>query len=371
MASAHTNVYATNLPDGMDDASFRLLFEAYGSIASVKLVSDRKYGFVKFNQVQEAQLAIDALNGAQYAGTTLTVRFANNPQTQGPYAPAPYAAAAGGGAAGGLQTFSGSSAGPGSFSNASPPPPPEAQTPWKRPWEAAAGGPNNGGAAAWDAGSAAEAVPSDNLYVKGLPPNITDQWLRSIFGEYGIVTSTKVMAPSDGAHTESVALVRMGSTEEASWLVANLNGNIPQGLDRPVQVRFADPPGKKQMRTGQAAPTASVLKMAPAPMMARSPSVNMAQAPSSFIPGGGDASNLYVKALPPTADDLYLYRVFAQYGAIQSVRATMTPEGSCVGYGFVKFVTDADAQNALQAINGCQLSDGNTLLVAVKTEKRK
>lgn len=301
-------------------------------------MAEMRYGFVKFSEVHEAQTAIDALNGIDLSGVQLLVRFANNEpgQAQGhPSAAAPLNA------------------------------------PVKRDWASAG------------AGMADDAPqPSDNLYIKGLPPGMTDQWLQTIFGNYGIVTSTRVLeGRSASGQGESVALVRMGSIEDASRLVANLDGNIPQGLDRPVAVRFADPPGKRQMKqfaSSKGAPPshamaqyhhpAQVWNTAPqAPPAALAPVAVMT---SNFIPASGDNSNLYVKDLPPQADDLYLYRIFSPFGAIQSVKAVMTPEMTCMGYGFVKFGTDTDAEMALSMINGCPLSDGSVLKVAVKTEKR-
>lgn len=365
VAAGHTNVYVTNLPENLDDVRFRGLFSTYGNIVSTKLIADKKYGFVKFNEVHEAQTAIDALNGYETGGAQLIVRFANNEPGQAQSHPSPGGQGAAPAGWSQHQYLSGQGASP-------------APQNWKRDWESTKGGFTNGGAS-WDAGLADD-VPrqSDNLYVKGLPPGMSDQWLRTIFGEYGVVTSTKVLETNGRSATgqgESVALVRMANIEDASWLVDNLDGNIPQGLERPVMVRFADPPGKRHMK--QSARELAFSKAAPS-MPGQTYQAQASPAPpvpaalaQNFIPPGGDNSNLYVKDMPPQADDLYLYRVFAPFGAIQSVKAIMTPEMTCIGYGFVKFINDTDAQMALQAINGCPLSDGSVLRVAVKTEKRK
>merc|ERR1719510_2115562 len=56
---------------------FRTLFQRYGNIMSIKVVADTRYGFVKFGTKNEAQSAIDALNGFECNGVKLQVRFAD------------------------------------------------------------------------------------------------------------------------------------------------------------------------------------------------------------------------------------------------------------------------------------------------------
>merc|ERR1719188_2140335 len=40
-------------------------------------------------------------------------------------------------------------------------------------------------------------------------------------------------------------MVRVSSDEEASWIIQNLNGNIPQGLQEPIEVKPANTPESK------------------------------------------------------------------------------------------------------------------------------
>merc|ERR1719217_1752452 len=86
-------------------------------------------------------------------------------------------------------------------------------------------------------------MASDNLYVKGLHPDVTEEFLKEIFGQYGLVNQLKVL-PRDPSKPEAAAMIRMGSVEEAQWLVDNLNGNIPQGMTTPVAVKFANASAK-------------------------------------------------------------------------------------------------------------------------------
>eukprot|EP00929_Paragymnodinium_shiwhaense_P055407 TRINITY_DN27754_c0_g1_i2.p1 TRINITY_DN27754_c0_g1~~TRINITY_DN27754_c0_g1_i2.p1 ORF type:complete len:615 (-),score=114.03 TRINITY_DN27754_c0_g1_i2:279-2123(-) len=75
--TCHTNVYVGNLPVGITEVGFRQLFAPFGSIASMKLVPEIRYGFVKFTSVDEAQRCIDSGNGALINGQQIAVRFAN------------------------------------------------------------------------------------------------------------------------------------------------------------------------------------------------------------------------------------------------------------------------------------------------------
>lgn len=73
------NIYVGNLPFSTDDDELRAKFEAYGEVSSAKIIMDRVSGrsrgfaFVEMPNDDEAQAAIDALQGADYGGRALTV----------------------------------------------------------------------------------------------------------------------------------------------------------------------------------------------------------------------------------------------------------------------------------------------------------
>jgi len=87
---------------------------------------------------------------------------------------------------------------------------------------------------------------ANNLFVGGLPLDITEELLYSVFGQYGIVKQLKVLP--DNGKGDRAALVRMADPSVAQWLVSNMNGTIPQGMSAPVKVMFSKSqpvPGKK------------------------------------------------------------------------------------------------------------------------------
>ena len=76
-----TTLYVGNLPFSATEADIRSLFETHGKVDSVKLINDRETGkprgfcFVDMGS-NEAQAAIQALNGFQMGGRALRVNEA-------------------------------------------------------------------------------------------------------------------------------------------------------------------------------------------------------------------------------------------------------------------------------------------------------
>jgi cold-inducible RNA-binding protein len=75
-------LYVGNLSYNIDSSALEQLFGQYGSVQSAQVISDRDtgrskgFGFVEMGNDQEAQAAIDALNGQQHEGRALTVNEA-------------------------------------------------------------------------------------------------------------------------------------------------------------------------------------------------------------------------------------------------------------------------------------------------------
>ena len=73
------NIYVGNLPYSATENSLKALFETYGSVTTAKIVTDkftgssRGFGFVEMPNADEAQKAIDALNGKDFEGRKIVV----------------------------------------------------------------------------------------------------------------------------------------------------------------------------------------------------------------------------------------------------------------------------------------------------------
>ena len=82
------NIFVGNLDFAATEGSIRQLFEPYGSVERVNLVTDRDTGrsrgfaFVEMTDAGEADRAITALNGADMNGRALNVNEAR-PKTEG------------------------------------------------------------------------------------------------------------------------------------------------------------------------------------------------------------------------------------------------------------------------------------------------
>ncbi|HEY6181859.1 MAG TPA: RNA-binding protein [Terriglobales bacterium] len=77
-----TKLYVGGLPYSVTDGRLQEVFAAHGSVESANVISDkftgqsRGFGFVEMGSSNEAQKAIDSLNGTQLDGRTLTVNEA-------------------------------------------------------------------------------------------------------------------------------------------------------------------------------------------------------------------------------------------------------------------------------------------------------
>ena len=73
------NIFVGSLPFSIEEADLRESFEAYGTVDSVKIITDKftgrskGFGFVEMPNDSEAQKAIDELNGAVVSGRTIVV----------------------------------------------------------------------------------------------------------------------------------------------------------------------------------------------------------------------------------------------------------------------------------------------------------
>jgi RNA recognition motif-containing protein len=76
------NLYVGNLPFSAADDEIRQLFEQYGQVESVNLISDREtgrprgFGFVEMAEREGGERAIEELDGKDFGGRQLTVNEA-------------------------------------------------------------------------------------------------------------------------------------------------------------------------------------------------------------------------------------------------------------------------------------------------------
>ena len=82
------NIFVGNISFQSEEADLQSIFEKYGEVGSVKIIMDnftgrsKGFGFVIMENNEEAQKAIDELNGYYLQGKNLTVNEAR-PRTEG------------------------------------------------------------------------------------------------------------------------------------------------------------------------------------------------------------------------------------------------------------------------------------------------
>ncbi|KAM6147886.1 polyadenylate-binding protein 1-like [Erethizon dorsatum] len=167
-----TNIYVKNLHVDMDEQGLQDLFFEFGNMLSVKVMRDdsghsRGFGFVNFEKHEEAQKAVDHMNGKEVSGQQLYVGRAQKRA--------------------------------------------ERQNELKRRFEQLK----------QDRQTRYQGV---NLYVKNLDDSISDEKLRTVFSPYGVITSAKVM--TEGGHSKGFGFVCFSSPEEATKAVTEMNGCI-------------------------------------------------------------------------------------------------------------------------------------------------
>lgn len=149
-------------------------------------------------------------------------------------------------------------------------------------------------------------IPCDNLYVKGLPPGITEAELRSTFSKAGKVLEMKIMRHSD--HKEDcAALIRMGSLEDAKNAIDLLHGTSP---------------------------TVPPLSL------------------SYYGKDARNRDNLYVKGLPLEFTKDQLEEIFKTFGVVRRCRILMPPPKAQDAAALVQMASVEQAARAMKALDG-------------------
>eukprot|EP00930_Biecheleria_cincta_P063328 TRINITY_DN48863_c0_g1_i1.p1 TRINITY_DN48863_c0_g1~~TRINITY_DN48863_c0_g1_i1.p1 ORF type:complete len:307 (+),score=60.29 TRINITY_DN48863_c0_g1_i1:38-922(+) len=264
----------------------------------------------------------------------------------------------------------------------------------------------------------------DQIWIGDLPAETDDFMLRQIFASYGEIVWCKTLAPKQGLTTAS-ALVQFGDPNDAKFCAENLNGNIAEGLERPVKVRLSAPKGggggsgsSWNNRSGGGGDGGSNWSSGDGWSKTRIPVVM----PGTLqVPGGGfgkagaagahpnlfdpysdggkgfggkrgiagmikgaitggyiakaqkktDENSVYVKNLPCDTTDRDLYELFAPFGAIPpgGVLAKQK-DGQCCGVGFVDFVEVQSVEKAVAALHGLPGPEGEVLHVQQKRKPK-
>jgi len=82
-------LYVGGLPYSVTEDKLQEIFSAHGTVESTRVITDRftgrsrGFGFVEMSSEEEAQTAIDSLNGSDLDGRSLTVNEARPQENRG------------------------------------------------------------------------------------------------------------------------------------------------------------------------------------------------------------------------------------------------------------------------------------------------
>mmetsp|Transcript_92317 Transcript_92317/g.214512 ORF Transcript_92317/g.214512 Transcript_92317/m.214512 type:complete len:241 (+) Transcript_92317:91-813(+) len=237
-----------------------------------------------------------------------------------------------------------------------------------------------------------QAIPkrADHVFATDLPKDTSEDTLRTVFGQYGTVHWLRVF----NGMGKTAALIQMGSVEEATFLVENMNGAVLHDLlPGPVTLCYSEGGGKGGRGKGKGGPLTLVRATPYGAGGGGSLALVPQSSPSSYksrgkgfgsivevkkelqfegvLPGGkwtNDDGALHIGGLPPDTTNADVYEIFAPFGAIPSggVKAMNNPDGTCTGVAFVNYVDPNCAIEAINVLNGRTLRDGRVLAVKQK-----
>ena len=81
-------------------------------------------------------------------------------------------------------------------------------------------------------------------------------------------------------------------------------------------------------------------------------------------------TNLFVKNLPKDCTPKEVFEIFSKYGTIDSIELKNNPNGECIGYGYVDFTTEENANKAMEGLDQTKFKD-HIISVSLFTPREK
>mmetsp|Transcript_15144 Transcript_15144/g.59291 ORF Transcript_15144/g.59291 Transcript_15144/m.59291 type:complete len:474 (-) Transcript_15144:194-1615(-) len=169
-------------------------------------------------------------------------------------------------------------------------------------------------------------VDTRNVFVKFLPPSVTDTVLYEMFSDFGQIISAKVMVDHQTGNSLGYGFVRFYSDEDAA---------------KSIEAMCGKKVGNKTL----------LCKLSNCPT---NPST------ANLHPD----TNLYIKPLLETTTEEELFRLFSEYGEVEECKVMVDKHtGSSRQIGFVRFSKQEDATTAMTAMNGQRLQPDSSPLI--------
>ncbi|CEP17820.1 hypothetical protein [Parasitella parasitica] len=89
---------------------------------------------------------------------------------------------------------------------------------------------------------------STNIYISNLPVSMDEEGLEELFKPYQTISNRILRDPQSGI-SRGVGFARLGDRQSASAIIDKYNGHSISGSSAPLQVRFADSPAQKKLKS--------------------------------------------------------------------------------------------------------------------------
>uniref|UniRef100_A0AC35FXQ8 RRM domain-containing protein n=1 Tax=Panagrolaimus sp. PS1159 TaxID=55785 RepID=A0AC35FXQ8_9BILA len=253
-----------------------------------------------------------------------------------------------------------------------------------------------------------ECIKGANLYVSGLPKQMTLKELVEIFRPYGKIITSRILFDNVTGLSKGVGFVRFDKKSEAEYAIEKVHGTTPPGFTEQIAVKFAKD-RKSALRYSPLTATqpstftlggnsaqdifatnAALLQMAAAGNAATQAQAQLAAfaaagvpcsvgqsfglsagnpngvtngIPRSTSPSGG--FTIIVANLGSEAEESILYRLFGPFGAVLSVKMVKDSTERCRGFGLITMANYEEAYAAVGTLNGASVN-GRTIQVSFK-----
>lgn len=223
-------------------------------------------------------------------------------------------------------------------------------------------------------------IKNANLYIRGLPKDMSEQEFQKIFAVCGSIIQCRVLKDDITGEGKGVGFILYDLRDQAELAIEKFGGQTLPGGGEPLSIRFAEDNAKK-VRPPVAAIThftASVRSSYSGGGPIRQIGNRYRYSPMLGNYGGSSGGGLtiseaghilFVYNIGADTDEKTLWQLFAQYGSILKVNIIRdSTTGAGKGYGFVTMAKYDDAIWAIEALNGYQFA-GRPLQVSFKTPK--
>ncbi|EMD45595.1 RNA recognition domain containing protein [Entamoeba histolytica KU27] len=252
------------------------------------------------------------------------------------------------------------------------------------------------------------------IYVANLHFDITEELIHKYFDPFGPIIGVDIVYKPQTNECRGFAFIKYQKTEDGNKAIEALNDKEVQELTKTkltVKVATNQQTHKKKELRKTVEPTTTLPKYSPSqmfndPMMMYqqfflqpmagaqqpnqsantqkpmyNPGIQMPQYQQGYIgpmgywpdavcrPQEKQKATLYIAHLPQNTNELFLYKNFAKFGAIEQCNCLYEPTTKlCKGVGFVTYMDSSDAYKAMQAMNN-KVFDGQPIKVKFKNQK--